>query len=126
MGSKSDSTRPTIHLSKSATAGMFSLDQSDGEGRTILNGERRRQQNLDDGEVLSNVVSYALETRRQMKHYESMYAAAQDLADMACDWCEKFAAILYDMLEYNDVQDKQMIDLIERTLDSYYREMSEA
>lgn len=126
MASKSDSTRPTIPLSPSATAGMFSLDQSERGERTILSGERRLQQNLEDGEVLANVVSYALETRRQMKHYESMYAAMMDLANAACDWCEKFTAILYDMLEYNDVKDKQMIDLIERTLDSYYREMGDA
>ena len=123
---KSDFTRHTTHLSRSAAAGMFSLDRHEPEERTILSGERRRQQNLDDGEVLSNVVSYALETRRQMKHFESMYAASQDLCDVACDWAERFCRVLEDMLDNGDIKDNGYAEMVERLVSDYIKSMSEA
>jgi hypothetical protein len=106
---------------------MFSLDRHDEGVRTILDGERRRQQNLDDGEVLSNVVSYALETRRQMKHYESMYATAQELADTACDWAERMCRVLEDILDNGDLDaDPEYVEFVERLISDYFKSMGEA
>ncbi len=122
---KSDYTRRTTHQSRSAVAGMFSVDQHEPEERTTLSGERRRQQNLDDGEVLSNVVSYALETRRQMKHFESMYAASQDLCDVACDWAERFCRVLEDMLDNGDIKDSGYAEMVERLISDYIKSMAE-
>lgn len=123
---KSDFTRHTTHLSPSAVDGMFSADRLANEERTTSSGERRRQQNLDDGEVLASVVSYALETRRQMKHFESMYAASQDLCDVACDWAEKFCRVLEDMLDYGDIKSAEVAEMVERLISDYIKSMAEA